>query len=508
MAQQDRKPTAENATMMQAFEWYVPADQKHWARLRDAVAGLKATGIDNIWIPPGCKASSPQGNGYDIYDLYDLGEFDQKGGKPTKWGSKEELMQLVEKAQEVGMGIYWDAVLNHKAAADHKEKCQAQEVDPNDRLHKITGPYEIEGWLGFDFPGRGDEYSTQKYHWYHFSGTDYNAANNKTAIYEILGENKHWSLSVDREKGNYDYLMFADLDYAHPEVQDDVKRWGEWMGKEIKIKGIRFDAVKHFSEDFLKDFVQHLDQTCGEGWFLVGEFWKDSTDDMLAYLQRMNHKFSLFDAPLVYNFSHISKTERADLTKVFDNTLVKYEPYNAVTLVMNHDTQPYQALEASIEPFFKPLAYALILLRSEGYPCIFYGDLYGIKGDHPFPPSCGGQLPTLCLARKLYAYGEQDDYFDAPNCIGWTRVGTWDRPYGCAVVMSNAGPNEKTMFVGAMHKGEVWTDVLGWEPSEVTIDEQGNGLFPCPGLSVAVWVNKEAEGRDRFGKFDANVYNE
>ena len=55
------------------------------------------------------------------------------------------------------------------------------------------------------------------------------------------------------------------------------------------------------------------------------------------------------------------------------------------TLVMNHDTQPYQALEAPIEPFFKPLAYALILLRSSGYPCLFYGDLYGIKGEHPFP---------------------------------------------------------------------------------------------------------------------------
>lgn len=66
--------------------------------------------------------------------------------------------------------------------------------------------------------------------------------------------------------------------------------------------------------------------------------------------------------------------------------------------------------------------------------------------------------------------------------------------------MSNAGANEKTMFIGAVHKGEVWTDVLGWESSEVTIDEQGNGLFPCPGVSVAVWVNKEAEGRDRFGK--------
>lgn len=65
--------------------------------------------------------------------------------------------------------------------------------------------------------------------------------------------------------------------------------------------------------------------------------------------------------------------------------------------------------------------------------------------------------------------------------------------------MSNAGPNEKTMYVGEVHKNEVWTDILGWEQSEVTIDERGNGLFPCPGTSVAVWVNKEADGRDQFG---------
>ncbi|MCJ1385379.1 hypothetical protein MMC17_008501 [Xylographa soralifera] len=123
--------TSENETMMQAFEWYVPADHKHWQRLRNAVVGLKATGIDNIWVPPGCKASSSQGNGYDIYDLYDLGEFDQKGSRSTKWGSKDDLMQLIEKANEVGVGIYWDAVLNHKAAADETQKCLAVEVDPN-----------------------------------------------------------------------------------------------------------------------------------------------------------------------------------------------------------------------------------------------------------------------------------------------------------------------------------------------------------------------------------------
>lgn len=151
----------------------------------------------------------------------------------------------------------------------------------------------------------------------------------------------------------------------------------------------------------------------------------------------------------------------ADLRKIFDGTLVQAEPVNAVTLVMNHDTQPGQALAAPVEDFFKPLAYALILLRSEGYPVVFYGDLYGMSGPDGFTgPSCGGQLGDLVLARKLYAYGEENSYFDYQTCIGWVRRGTWDRKDGCAVVLSNAGPGWKRMYVGELHHGEIWTDVV------------------------------------------------
>jgi len=187
--------------------------------------------------------------------------------------------------------------------------------------------------VGFDFKERGENYSQQKYHWYHFSGTDFNADNNKTSIYKILGDDtKDWadSSEVDGEKGNYDYLMFADLDYDHPEVRKDVIDWGTWLSKEVTLKGIRFDAVKHFSEEFLRDFITNMDKTFGEPWFFVGEFWKDSLTDMHKYLDRMGKKFSLFDAPLVYNFSQLSKTEGGDLTKVFDDTLVKTVPVNAV----------------------------------------------------------------------------------------------------------------------------------------------------------------------------------
>jgi len=136
---------------------------------------------------------------------YDIGEFDQKGSKATKWGSKDELLSLASTAKSHGVGLYWDAVLNHRFAADHKEKCKARQVNPDDRNEFVSDLYEIEAWVGFDFPGRGDKYSSQKYHWYHFSGVDYDARNGKSAIYKIMGDmGEGWAAvgDVDGEKGN------------------------------------------------------------------------------------------------------------------------------------------------------------------------------------------------------------------------------------------------------------------------------------------------------------------
>lgn len=55
----DKEPTPENATMLQSFEWNCPADGKHWKRLTGEVPALKKIGISNMWLAPGCKASSP-----------------------------------------------------------------------------------------------------------------------------------------------------------------------------------------------------------------------------------------------------------------------------------------------------------------------------------------------------------------------------------------------------------------------------------------------------------------
>lgn len=278
--------------------------------------------------------------------------------------------------------------------------------------------------------------------------------------------------------------MFSDIDHHHPDVlpstlqltfqvQNEIKRWALWVVNTLGFDGIRFDAVKHFSETFLVELVDYLAANCNKDLFFVGssllatfltlgEYWKDDVPAMTAYLSRIDRKFSLMDVELVDRLSTASRTVQADLRDIFSGTLVETNPVDAVTFVENHDTQNGQALGPPVLDWFKPLAYALVLLRREGYPAVFYGDLYGISGpnDYRTGPQCGGQLPDFILARKLYAYGEEIPYFDFPTCVGFVRQGTWDHKDGCAVVMSNAADGWKNMYVGTLHRGEVWTDVV------------------------------------------------
>lgn len=209
---------------------------------------------------------------YDVYDLCDLGEFDQKGQVDTKWGSKQDLLSLSEKAKDLSVLLYcttswltsvvprlltfsqsmqcWItrrmifnisrntcAYSNHRAA-DELEKCRVQEVDDNNRNRAVSDPYEINTWLGFTFPGRKEMYSSMKYVSVllrsqcmlisYSTGTILLAQITTMTIRrrrfvlcahfssyvrwclqdKILGDGNKWTtVGVDKEKGNYDYLM-------------------------------------------------------------------------------------------------------------------------------------------------------------------------------------------------------------------------------------------------------------------------------------------------------------
>ncbi|KAF1960771.1 glucan 1,4-alpha-maltohexaosidase precursor [Byssothecium circinans] len=530
----------DNPTIFQSFEWNLPADRQHYKRLLNALPTLYSLGITALWLPPACKAGNSDGNGYDVYDLYDLGEFEQRGSRSTKWGSKEDLMLLTSKAKELNLDLIFDAVLNHRCGGDAKETVTAVEVDQNHRMKELCEPKAIEVWLQYHFPGRESKYSDMKYNWRMFNASDWDDGSQKHAIWRITDDGKCWADDVSNEWGNGDYLMFNNLDYTNHELREDVKNWGVWVTKELNLAGFRLDAMQHFSQRFSTEWITHVREEIGRDILMVGEYWNGNVDILADFLRRSPEDLHLYDAPLLYNFGRLSWSKRPDLRRVFDRTLVKLRPENAVTLVMNHDTQKGQVMDTPIHPEFTSLAYSLILLRQHGYPCVFYGDWYGTSEPHPSPPTCNGKLADLVLARKLYAYGEQRDYFGDANCIGWIRQGLIrdgekSQRSGMAVVMSWVGqdhgkphqePNSvrrpswirrlsgltgrfgvapkhpcrfhKKMNIGAHHAGEVWTDLLKGSSERVDIGYDGYGVFPCERNSVAVYVSANAVGRSQF----------
>ncbi len=140
-------------TMMQYFEWYLPADGKHWENLKNDASHLKEIGISHIWMPPAFKATGKEDVGYGIYDLFDLGEFDQKGTVPTKYGTKKDYIAAIQALKEQGIVTIADIVLNHKAGGDYLERFQVRRMNPDNRQESLSEPYEIEGYTGYDFAG-------------------------------------------------------------------------------------------------------------------------------------------------------------------------------------------------------------------------------------------------------------------------------------------------------------------------------------------------------------------
>lgn len=493
-------PTEFNGTMIQWFHWYNEADGQHWQRLKEAAPELAKAGITGVWMPPATKGGSTWDVGYGIYDLFDLGEFDQRGSVATKYGTRADFEAAVEACHDVGLQVYADAVFNHKMWADDPEDYRATPFDPANRNIPLDSEQPIRAWTQFRFDKRQGQYSTMQWHWFHFDAVDHNEfRTNYSAIWKTQGA--EFERNVDLEKGNFDYLMGCDLNINHPEVRGELKAWGRWMHDTFKVDGFRLDAIKHISSDFFLDWINDLDHHAQHTHFVVGEYWTYDLTSLSWYAANSGGRMHLFDAPLHHNFHLASRRGgHYDMRRILDGTLMQTTPLLAVTLVENHDTQPLQALESVVEAWFKPLAYALILLRDQGYPCIFYADYYGAhyKGrkekDGPeyeiWLPSHRFLIDRFLLARTHCSYGPQYDYFDHFNTIGWTRLGTPGHPRAMAVLMSDGDPGSKWMEVGKKHS--TFRDLTGHIRESITTNADGWAEWRCPGGSVSVWVEEAA----------------
>ena len=129
-----------NGVMMQYFEWYVPEDGKFWQQTALEAQHLAQMGITAVWLPPAFKGQAGIHDvGYGVYDVYDLGEFDQKGTVRTKYGTKTEYLAAIKALQQAGIQVYTDIVLNHMMGADATEQVLAVEDASNNNYDYLMG---------------------------------------------------------------------------------------------------------------------------------------------------------------------------------------------------------------------------------------------------------------------------------------------------------------------------------------------------------------------------------
>ena len=478
----------ENGVAFQFFHWFTPADGQLWSELEGRAAELAAKGVTALWIPPCYKgAGGAHDNGYGVYDLFDLGEFDQKGSVRTRYGDKAQLLRALAALRKQGIRVYADLVFNQRTGGDETEEVEVTVVSHEDRNRELSPPFSIKAWTRFNFPGRGDTYSTMKWTREHFIATDSNAdAPDEHKIY--LFKDKTFSGDVSFEQGNFDFLMGCDVDTYHPEVFGELLHFGRWFVSHTGVDGFRLDALKHIPAGFYKEWLAQMRAHFGQReLFAMGEYWSADVAELNAYLEKVEGKMSLFDAPLHFRFQAAANEGNAfDLRSVFEGSLVQANPVVAVTFVENHDTQPGGGLESSVAAWFKPLAYALILLRREGYPCVFYPDYYGHTDEHGELVSHRMLLDAFLDARAKYNFGDQHDYFDHPNCIGWLRSGDAEHPGAMVVLMSNGEAGTKRIETGKPNAE--FRDCTGHDGEAIHSDDAGSAEFRCPAGSLSVWL--------------------
>jgi len=173
-----------NGLIFQYFHWYYPADGSLWNKLKDDVEHLANLGVTAVWLPPAYKGTNGSNSvGYDAYDIFDLGEFDQKGSVRTKYGTKEQYIDAVNAVHDKKIAVYVDVVLNHMGGADEEEKITVRRVNSDNRNEFTSEPFEIEAFTKFTFPGRKGRYSDFVWDYRCFSGTDYAKNLDECAIF-------------------------------------------------------------------------------------------------------------------------------------------------------------------------------------------------------------------------------------------------------------------------------------------------------------------------------------
>ena len=449
-----------NGVMMQGFYWNVPTSTPAgtwWQNLGSKATELSQAGITAVWLPPAYKGSGAQDVGYGVYDRYDLGEFNQKGTVATRYGTIGQLQSAIGALHGQGVQVYEDMVMNHFTSAD------AQEL--------ANGQYNV--YTSFTYPGRNNTYSSYQWHWGNFTATQ-QAPNN--GWYQW----KAYDFQPYANGDAYDNLLGSEIQYNNNASNvNETIGWGNWITAKLGLDGYRLDATKHMYTPFVNQWLDAVKGTSGR--FAVSEAWFRNLGDMNNYAASTGGRTSLFDVPLHYLFNDMSNGNGAwDMRGLQFAGFTEANGALSVSFVDNHDTDQTGGALFSPVSNLKMLAYAYILTRDKGYPCVFYRDFYEY--------GLGAQIKNLITIRKANAYGTAAEYTSTndANVYAYSRAG--DTSHKGLLMLLNDGGSAASKGITTPFASATLTDATGNNGGSITTNASGYAVFPVGARSYAVWV--------------------
>ena len=327
--------------------------------IREKLDYLKELGIDVIWLSPVYKSPNDD-NGYDISDYCDIMD---------EFGTMEDMDNLLKEANERGIKILMDLVVNH-TSDEHKWFIEAKKSKDNEYRDYYIWRDPVDGHepndLGSTFSGSAWQY--------------------------------------DETTGQYYLHLFSkkqpDLNWENEKVRNEVyKMMNFWVDK--GIGGFRMDVIDLIGkvpDDMitgngpkLHEYLQEMNKAALEGKDLltVGETWGATPEVAKLYSNPERKELSM-----VFQFEHIGldqiegkekwdvkPLELLDLKKVLSKWQTELEGQGWNSLFWNNHDLPRIVSRWGNDKEYRVLSskmLATLLHGMKGTPYIYQGEELGM----------------------------------------------------------------------------------------------------------------------------------
>jgi glycosidase len=426
-------------------EWNPEHGRKfQWGCLRGITRRLdyiQSLGCTTLWISPPFKNRKEVNDTYHGYGIQHFLAVD------PRFGTMEDLQELIREAHRRGMYVILDIIINHTGN-------NWGYLNDEPIVFNNGQVFEFGFWRGCDGKPLGsppEEFGDDDAVW--------PVELQRPECYKRQGRIGDMQSDAPDEVISGDTGDMKDLDLTRGDVRDILIRCYKWWIAQTDCDGVRIDTVKHaepYAMSIFVNAIREYTQSIGKHDFLLFAEIVAGDDTLIKYLgkntpnredadaQEYPALRSCLDFPLCFVLEGVIKGEKPGtvLMERYEGFQHYFRDFSQigeyfVTFADSHDQihQPYFRLLHGQQDERIAILIAGYLLTAMGIPCIYYGTEQGFDGgseeddDYVRETMFGGEWGAFG-AREGHFFNEGHPLFIAISALAKIRASEPALRYG------------------------------------------------------------------------------